>query len=353
MMANKIMLTLGLVAGFAALAGLAAAQPPAPGPGPYTIVQTIPGDDAFWDYLTLIPEEHRLYVAREDGVSVLDLQTGKFTPVFVSGKQVHAIVPLPHGRALMAQGGVGLVTVFDRATGKIIRDIDIGKKPDGAVRDPVTGNVIVLDGTLDEVIFVDPDAGKVLDRIKVEGEPDSPLLDGKGRLYFNVTDKSETVVVDLATRKVVNRYPLPDCQDASPLSYDRERGILLAGCANLKVVALVARTGKVLGTAPIGKYPDVIMFDPLRRVFYAPTVIPGTLTVVGLDKSGAPKALATLTMAFGVHTGALDVEAGRLYVPAGDLHITPGARPTVTPGTFKIMVVDVSKVARGSPNAGH
>jgi hypothetical protein len=55
-------------------------------------------------------------------------------------------------------------------------------------------------------------------------------------------------------------------------------------------------------------------------------------------------------MAFGVHTGALDAVAGRLYVPAGNLKIAPGARPTVTPGTFKIMVVDVSHTPpRASP----
>ena len=40
--------------------------------------------------------------------------------------------------------------------------------------------------------------------------------------------------------------------------------------------------------------------------------------------------------------GALDAPAGRLYLPAGNLKITPGARPTVEPGTFKIIIVDVS-----------
>jgi DNA-binding beta-propeller fold protein YncE len=327
---------------------MASAQPTTPGPGPYKIVQTIPGDDVFWDYATIVPEEHRLYLGREDGISVLDLATSKLTPVFVPGKQVHAIVLLPHGRALFTQGAVGLATVFDRASGKVIRDIDVGKKPDGAVRDPTTGEVIVLDGVLNEVIFVNPDSGAVLARIKMEGEPDSPVLDGHGRLLFNVTDKSETVVVDLKTRKVLKRYPLPDCQDASPLALDRARGVLLAGCANLKAVALSASTGRILGTAPIGKYPDVIMFDEQRRVFYAPTVIPGLLTVVGLRSSGAPEALANLPVAFGVHTGALDSASGRLYLPAGELKLAPGARPVVTPGTFKIFVVDVSG---GPPHA--
>jgi DNA-binding beta-propeller fold protein YncE len=325
-----------------ATAAIVSAQPTTPGPGPYQVVQTIPGDDAFWDYATIVAEDHRLYLAREDGVSVLDLATGQLTPVFVPGKQVHGIVPLPGGRALFTQGAVGLATVFDRASGKVIRDIEVGTKPDGAVRDPATGQVIVMDGTRDEAIFVDPDQGKVLARIKVEGEPGSPVLDGHGRLLFNVTDHSETVVVDLKTRKVLKRYPLPDCEDASPLAMDRARGVLLAGCANLKAVALNARTGRILGTAPIGKYPDVIMFDEQRGVFYVPTVIPGILTVVGLGAGDAPQALANLPVAFGVHTGVLDAAAGRLYLPAGDLKLVQGQRPAVAAGTFKIMVIDVS-----------
>ena len=75
---------LGIVLGLA-LSLAAAAQTPPPGPGPYKIVRAISGDDVFWDYATIVPEEHRLYLAREDGISVLDLATGKLTPVFVPG----------------------------------------------------------------------------------------------------------------------------------------------------------------------------------------------------------------------------------------------------------------------------
>src|SRR5579863_1736835 len=152
---------------FCADAGVASADPAAPGPGPYKVVQAIPGEDVFWDYAAIVPEEHRLYLARENGVSVLDLTTGQLTAQFVAGRQVHAVVPLPGGQALFTQGAVGLVTVFDRATGKVVRDIAVGTKPDGAVRDPATGQVIVVDGSRDEAIFVDPDKGAVLGRIKV------------------------------------------------------------------------------------------------------------------------------------------------------------------------------------------
>ena len=339
--AAHIVRVLGLVAGLAASA--AAAEPKAAGAAPYPVVQTIPANDVFWDYVTLIPDEKRLYVAREDGITVVDLRSGQVTPRFIAGEQVHAIVPLPGGRALMTQGKTGVATIFERATGRVIRNIAIGAKPDGAVLDRKSGLVIVCDGTRNELVFVNPRTGAIVGRVKLEGEPGAPLLDGRGHLFVNVTDHSETLSIDVAGRKVLHRYPLPSCEDASPLALDPEHQVLLAGCANMKVVALSAVTGKVLGTAPIAQYPDVIMFDPRRRVFYVPCVIPGTLVVVGEGQGGAPTVVASVPMAFGVHTGALDAEAGRLYLPAGDLRITPGARPTVAPGTFKIMVVDVTQ----------
>ncbi|MEP6967614.1 MAG: hypothetical protein ABI906_06000, partial [Pseudomonadota bacterium] len=167
--------------------------------------------------------------------------------------------------------------------------------------------------------------------------------DGKGRLYVNVTDHSEIAVIDIASRRLIKKYPLPGCDDASALALDKASGILLAGCANLKAVAVRAATGKVLGTVPIAKYPDVIMFDPVRRVFYVPCVIPGTLVVVREGKGGAPEVAASAQVGFGVHTGALDAQGGRLYLPAGDLRLKKGARPTVAPGTFRVLVIDVDQ----------
>jgi DNA-binding beta-propeller fold protein YncE len=325
--------------------GVTAPTAAKPAPGPYSIIKTIPDGDAFWDYAMFEPTEKRLYVAREDGVTVVDLPTGKVTERLIDGKQVHAVVALSKGRALVTNGGTDTAVIFDRATGKVLRTIPTSKKPDGAVLDPSSGLVLIMTGIGDEAMFVNADTGAVLGRVKLEGEPGSPVVDGKGRLYVNVTDHSEVTVIDIASRKAIKKYPLPKCEDASPLALDKADGVLLAGCANEKAVAVQAATGKVLGEVKIAKYPDVIMYDPLRKVFYVPCVIPGTLDVVRLGKGGAPELAASEPVAFGVHTGALDVAGGRLYLPAGDIRIptVKGGRPTLAPGSFKIFVIDVSR----------
>jgi DNA-binding beta-propeller fold protein YncE len=311
----------------------------------FPVVAQIPAGDAFWDYAAFVPEDGRVYISREDGVTAIEVATGKVTRQLIAGKQVHAFVPLPKGRALITNGGADTAVILSRADGKVIRTIATGRKPDGAGLDPSTGEVLVMDGTSDDILFIDPASGAVLGKVATQGEPGGPVFDGHGLAFLNIADKSEIAVVDVKARRIVKTYPLPDCGDASGIGLDRATGVILSTCNNLKAVATDSKTGRSLGSVPISKYPDAIIFDPIRHYFYVPCVIPGVLVVVGEGPGRAPRVVASVPVALGVHTGAVDAKAGRLYLPAGDIRIphTPGARPTVAPGTFKVMVVDVDR----------
>lgn len=319
-----------------------AADKPASAAKSYKIVAQYAAGDSFWDYATYVAAEHRLYLSREDGLTVVETKSGKIINPLIAGHQVHAVVPLSGGRALITNGADAKAVIFERATGKPLKEIPTGRKPDGAGLDPATGKLIIMDGTEEDAVFADPATGAVLARLPLGGEPGSPQFDGHGLAFSNIANKSEIAVIDMKTHKVLKRYPLPACEDASGLGLDQQSGVLLSTCAGLKAVATDSRTGRILGTVPIGKYPDAIITDPQRHVFYVPTIDPGELTVVGLGKDGAPKVLARVPMAPGVHTGALDAAGGRLYLPAGKLTLAHGQRPAVEPGTFRILVVDVN-----------
>jgi hypothetical protein len=333
---------MGLTAALLLSSEAGAAKDPAKSKS-YPVIASIPAGDAFWDYATYVPGDHRLYVSREDGVTALDVDTGKVVNPLVAGHQVHAFVLLAHGRALITNGADNKAVIIERATGKPVMEIPTGRKPDGAGLDPATGQLVIMDGTEDDAVFADPNTGKVLAHIPMGGEPGGPVFDGHGLAFSNIADKSEIAVIDVAAHKVVKRYPLPQCEDASGLGLDRSTGVLLSTCSGLKAVATDAKTGRSLGSVPIGRFPDSIIFDPIRHVFYVPTIAPGELTVVGQGEGGVPKVLARVTVAPGVHTGALDAQRGRLYLPAGQLQLLHGQRPSVAPGTFKIMVIDVTR----------
>ncbi|MHB8529663.1 MAG: outer membrane protein assembly factor BamB family protein [Caulobacteraceae bacterium] len=331
--------------GAASVAGAAAA--PAKGHR-FPVVDQIPAGDAFWDYAAFVPQDGakgRLYVSREDGVTAIDAATGKVTVRLIAGKQVHAFVPLSGGRALITNGAANTAVILRRSDGKVLKTIATGVKPDGAGLDPATGRVLVMDGTSHDILFIDPASGAVLGKAATPGEPGSPVFDGRGLAFLNIADKSEIAVVDVKARKIAKYYPLADCGDASGIGLDRATGVILSTCNNFKALATDSRTGRSLGSVPIAKYPDAMIFDPVRHYFYVPCIIPGVLVVVGEKPGGAPYVVAQVPVAPGVHTGAVDAKAGRLYLPAGEIRIphVPGARPTVAPGTFKVMVVDVNR----------
>jgi DNA-binding beta-propeller fold protein YncE len=331
----------------AVLAGLALAMfahQAAAGTQPYAVVQTYLAGDAFWDYGIYDAAAHRLYIGRENGVTAIDVDTGVVKPQFVPGHQVHAVILLDGNRALATNGAEGNAMIFRRDTGEVVARIPTGTKPDGAAIEPVTGEAVIMDGISHDAVFADPQSAKVLGTLPLAGEPGTPVPDGHGHVFSGITDHSEIVEIDVASRAIVKALPLPDCLDSGGLALDRATGMLLVTCANQKALGVDSATGRILGEVPIAKYPDVILFDAARKVFYVPC-IPGTLFVIGEGKDGAPEIEAQAPLASGVHTEALDETNGILYVPAGDIQFPKkhGDRPTVTPGTFKVLAVSVNK----------
>lgn len=330
-----------LAASFASQAAVSEEVKPA---GPYAILRTFADGDAFWDYAAYDDSANTVYVARENGVTAVDLASGKVTDHLIGGSQVHAVVLLDGDRALVTNGALARATIFNRKTGAPLAQIPTGTKPDGAGLEPVTGTLVIMDGVSHDAVFANPKNAAVLGRLPLDGEPGSPVADGKGHVFSAIADHSEIALIDVGARKVVTQFPLPDCPDASGLALDRENGVLLVTCANKKALGVDAATGRILGSVPIAKYPDAIAFDPARKVFYVPCVV-GRLVVVAEGKDRAPMVKADVPMPFGVHTEALDVKDGLLFLPAGDIQIpkTAGARPTVAPGTFKVLVVNVKE----------
>lgn len=327
------------------LSMLAAAQAePASRAKPYTIVHSYSAGDAFWDYGVFDAAANRLYLGRENGVTTVDVGSGKIQARFVEGHQVHGIVLLDHNRALATNGAAANAMIFERDTGKVVSRIPTGDKPDGAAIEPVTGTVVIMDSISHDAVFADPNSAKVLGRLPLEGEPGTPVPDGKGHVFSGITDHSQIDMIDVAARKVIKTFALPDCADSGGLARDPETGVLLVTCANQKALTLDPASGKILGQVTIDKYPDVILFDPVRRLFYVPTILPGNLFVIAEDRNGAPVIRVKAPLGTGVHTEVLNVQDGLLYVPAGQIRFPKvhGQRPTVVPGTFRILAVNVN-----------
>jgi DNA-binding beta-propeller fold protein YncE len=311
------------------------------GPRSLTLLKTIAHQDgdARSDYASIDETSRRLYVARGFGVTAVDLDSETVTRQLVAGKHVHAVIPLPGGRALSTNGDTNTVTLFEGTSGNVITHIETGLDPDAAVFDSVSGLVFVMDGKDNDATLIDPVGGKAVGRLPLGGKPEFAVVDGHGRLFVNIEDHNQIAVIDTVGARVIARYDLPGCESPTALGIDRESAVLVAACANRTAVAIRAADGGVVEQhLAIDRKPDAVIFDTTNKIFYIPCGRDGTLAVIAESRDGSLSLQPSVVTAVGAHTGALDPKTGRLYIPAADYHLTlTGVEPA--DGTFRILVL--------------
>ena len=70
-----------------------------------SVVAQLPAGDGGWDLLSVDPVDQRLYVGRPDGVTAIDLKTGKATDRIVPGQRVHAALAIPGTHEVISTNG--------------------------------------------------------------------------------------------------------------------------------------------------------------------------------------------------------------------------------------------------------
>lgn len=308
---------------------------------PMVVIKTIAHQDgdARLDYASIDLVARRLYVARGFGVMAVDLDTEQTTRQLVAGLHVHAVIPLPGGRALSTNGDSNTATLFVGKTGEVLAQIATGGDPDAAAFDSVSGLVFVMDAKDGDATLIDPVGGKAVGRLSLGGKPEFAVVDGHGHLYVNLEDTNKTAVIDTVGRKIIGKYNLPGCERPSGLGIDTGSGVLVAACANRTAVAIRAADGQVIAPhLPIDRKPDAVIFDAAQRNFYIPCGREGTLAVISESSDNVLTVRESVSTAVGAHTGALDSKTGRLYLPTADYHMTfSGIVPA--DGTFRILVL--------------
>lgn len=324
-----------------AAAVIAAGPPPAPtAPSPtYKVTGSIAVPDGGWDYAKIDNKAGRLYVARTDSVTVIDLKTQAVSSI---GKIVrgHAVVPIADtGLLLVSSGRDDSVRIIDTATGAEKAKIAVGSDPDGAFYDGITKHAFVMNAKAGTVSIIDPVAATVVGTITLK--PGLEFAVGTGStLYVNNEDANEIETADMVTGKAGAIIPLTGCTGPTGLGYDKQRNRLISACANGKA-AVVDLATKQVSLLAIGFGPDAVIIDRPRGVALIPCGKDGTLSVIDIASPGAASVIATIPTEAGARTGAVDRRDGTLYLPTARFAppATPGARPTPIPGSVHILVV--------------
>ncbi|WP_158910265.1 YncE family protein [Granulicella sp. L56] len=304
------------------------------------------GGQGGWDYLLSDNAAHRLYIAHNSRVEVVDSSTGKPVGAITGLKSTHGVALNPDGKTGYISDGAGnVIVVFNRADLAIQAKIPAGTNPDGITFEPVTKTVWAFNGRSKDVTVLDTPSNAVIATVALPGKPEFAQTDGHGNVFDNIEDKNEIVKLDAASHAIVATWPLQDCESPSGMAIDRTTHLLFSVCDGGKMAIVDYTTGKQLGTAAIGDSPDAAGFDAKHDLAFSSNG-DGTLTIVNAAKPGFP-VLQTLKTAKGARTMAIDGSTGRVYLVTAQFGAAPQAtedhphpRPSIVPDTFEIIVVE-------------
>jgi hypothetical protein len=320
--------------------------------GPYKQSHVIQvGGDGGWDYLSVDSAARRLYVSHALKVVVIDLDKETVVGEIAPTPGVHGLAVAPDlGRGFASNGQESKAAIVDLRTLQITSKVDTGANPDCVMYEPQHKEVYTFNGRGQSATVFDAVTGAVRATIPLPGRPEFAVVDVKaGRIYNNIEDTNQVVVIDTAAHKVVETWPIAPGEEASGMAIDLVNHRLFIGCSNDMMVMMDGTNGKVLSTLPIGEGVDANAFDPGTGLAFASSS-DGTLTVAKVDagKLALVQKLATPPRS---RTMTLDPKTHRLYVAAADYK--PGApgpdgkpgRPQMVAGSFRVMVYSLASAS--------
>jgi YVTN family beta-propeller protein len=305
----------------------------------YHVAGKLAGGDGGWDLLSVDRVARRVYVARPDGVTAIDLRTGKATDRIVTVQRGHAALVIPGTHNVLATSGESNTAVlFDGLSGKVRATIPTGTKPDAAAYDPATRTVWVMNPGDGSVTVIDPMSAKVLATVQIGGSLELGVSDGRGRMYVNIEDKNEVAVLDTRSRKVLSRFPLHGCDGPTGIAYDAAAREILSACGESAVAVVSAPDGRQIARLAIGKGPDGAAYDAERGIALVAGGRDGNVTLIRMGK--APAVIGQVSTAVSARTIAIDPVTGRAYLPSATLAPAVGnERPKPVPGSFRVIVL--------------
>ncbi|WP_162601610.1 YncE family protein [Occallatibacter savannae] len=171
---------------------------------PYHLIKRVAlGGEGGWDYFTVDPGTHHIFIGRGGYVMMLD-SDGDVVGKLDVGKlnEAHAVALAPDlQRAFTSNGGGGSVTIFDPVALKVIGDVKIpNRDTDDIEYEPISKRVFTFNGGKgNDATAIDALKGVVVGEVPLGGKPETAQADGQGHIYVNIEDKSELREIDAKT----------------------------------------------------------------------------------------------------------------------------------------------------------
>ena len=300
------------------------------------------GGDGSWDYIVADPPNHRLFIARQNRVMVVDEDSGKLLGEVTGINGAHGTaVAEATGHGFATSGNDQSVVMFDLKSFKVLGRTPAAEDADAIVYDSASNRVFTLNGDAHSSTVIEPKEGTLITNISLGGKPEYGASAGDGKVYANLTDTNEVVEIDAKTASVTRRWSTAPCKQPVSMAIDTGHHRLFSGCRSGVMAISDYQAGKVVGTVPIGSGVDGAGYDPATGDAFASNA-DGTFTVIHQDAPDKYHVAETIQTPQGSRNMGLDPTNHRVFVVAAKFGEAPagGRRRSVLPETFSLLVIE-------------
>jgi len=285
-----------------------------------------------FDHFAADVNGNRLFLAAEDHgtLEVFDLKSTKWLQTIKGFDVPHSILYFPGSQKLfVTDGGDSMSKVLSASDLRIIQRVELVPGADSVAYDSAAHLAYVVTGGKD--VKMKESVLSVIDTAdftkKAELKLSSAHVEGMAleskstRMFVNVTDHNEIDIVDRSQMKVVDRWPLHDAGENSPMALDEANHRLFVVCRNpAKLVVFDTDTGKQIGALATAGHSDGMAFDSAHKRIYVPGA-EGYIAVYRQRDADHYELVAKVASAAGAKTCLLVPELNRLFVA-----VSPGER---------------------------
>jgi DNA-binding beta-propeller fold protein YncE len=301
------------------------------------------GGEGRWDYIVPDPPNHRLFIARENRVIVVDEDGGKLLGEVTGIQGAHGTaVAQATGHGFATSGNDQSVVMFDLKTFKSLGRIPAAEDADAIIYDSASNRVFTFNGDAHSSTVIDPRAGTLITNIPLGGKPEYGASAGDGKVYGNLTDTSEVVEIDAKTATVARRWSTAPCKQPVSMALDTAHHRLFSGCRSGVMAISDYQAGKVVATVPIGTGVDGAGYDAASGDAFASNT-DGALTVIHQDSPDQYRVAESVPTPQGARNMGLDPTNHRVFLVSAQFGPAPAGgrgRPPVLPGSFSLLVVE-------------
>lgn len=293
-------------------------------PATFNAIQDVPlpGDTSRFDYESIDPNTHRLFIAHLGAgtVPVFDIASGTMLGEVQNVPGVHGVIAVPElGRVYATATNANQVAVIDPQSLTVIATIPGGDYPDGLTYDPEVGKLYVSDESGGTDTVIDASTNQVVATIPLGGEVGNTQFDAAGhQIIAAVQTRNQVVTIDPQTDQVSGRYDTSGCDHPHGLQVSPDRRLAFVACqGNNKLVVMDLGSMQVTASFDVGSSPDVLAFDGPRGILFVASergpLFAFTETDTGL------KPLAQGDVGPNAHVVGVDQETGRIYLPLANV----------------------------------